>query len=459
MTRIRQLPRSCVTLLLAAVLLLTPPGRADAQILTDIYNLVQSTRNAVTTAINQAQAARSAAEEVRTQVRTGISYLTPELRAFLDRAVEEGRTILEEERAGLDTFAPGGLCATVCTAFRTNLLDFLTRSVELTEVVLASSGAPVSPDLSMVIRVAELAPPQVLYVMFRMFQAILASEFPSHVAGLIADAREVLPMLRAGVENPCPTLILQESRITRFAGGAAAVGAVTQALGGLFKVIGETEFSGEVGVAGFVSGNIKSNKRKQTGEFLGTVGQIVGQAANLATNKTRYCLLEDFQSRTTVTLAEMRTTIATLAFEVDNLDLPVSSRASQASVTEVHSTLQGVARDVRLLLDGDGGGTPGIPGSSLSIRILVERQLQVPELPLGIFYLPEPLGGLLDTVRVIVADNLTQHVAAGYSIGNAWQLVDAGDQARTAGDFRGAYRWYGQAYRLATLKHPDKKGG
>jgi len=115
----------------AAALLLCVPRGAHAQ-LSEILNIVENIQSRVNTAITQAQAARVAAEEVRTQVRQGADALTPELRTFVENAITEARTILEEEADGLEIFAPGGQCDTVCEAFRTDLLESLTGSIELT---------------------------------------------------------------------------------------------------------------------------------------------------------------------------------------------------------------------------------------------------------------------------------------------------------------------------------------
>src|SRR5690606_11463390 len=111
-------------------------------------------------------------------------------------------------------------------------------------------------------------------------------------------------------------------------------------IAGLLKVIGETEVSGEVGIAGFVSGNIKSNKRKQAGEFVNTVGNLIDKASTFSSTRVRYCLLSAFHEETRTTLASMSATMATMNatlagldfdLDLDNLDQPVSTRATQTS--------------------------------------------------------------------------------------------------------------------------------
>jgi hypothetical protein len=63
----------------------------------------------------------------------------------------------------------------------------------------------------------------------------------------------------------------------------------------------------------------------------------------------------------------MNATLDDLDLDLSNLDAPVSSRATQASVNDVHNTLREVARDVSALLEGD--------ASSLTTRVQIEQQL------------------------------------------------------------------------------------
>ena len=78
-------------------------------------------------------------------------------------------------------------------------------------------------------------------------------------------------------------------------------------------------------------------------------------------------------------------------YDLVNLDQPISSRATQASVGAVRSTVQAVAHDGTLLLDQHEGG-PGQPGRSLTLRVQIERQMGSGEGPLSVFYLPESFG-------------------------------------------------------------------
>ena len=61
---------------------------------------------------------------------------------------------------------------------------------------------------------------------------------------------------------------------------------------------------------------------------------------------------------------------------------------------------------------------------------------------LTVFYLPDAFGGLLDLVRDIVADSITQNLAAGREVKNATLFLERGDAAKAESHFREAYDLY-----------------
>lgn len=436
--------------------MLTLPAGADAQ-LAEILDIVENTQARVNTAVSQAQAARLAAEEVRTQVRAGLAAQTPELRAFIEEAITEAQAILAHEAEGLEAFAPGGQCGAVCEAFRAELVGALSGSANLMSAILESTGNTALPDLNEALALAQLAPPRLLYPLHRMFQGALGAGLGDELGRLTQDTRAVVPLAMPSTPDACAIIVADTDRIQGWASRAMGVGALLHMVGGVAKFLGATEFAGEAGVAGFVSGTIKSNKRKQIGDVVDTAATLIDKAAGFVTTKVRYCLIFAFQDETRTTLASMETILSGLDLDLGHLDLPVSTRATQASVDAVQTTLQGVARDVSLLLE-QGGGTPGPPGASLTLRVQIEQQLWSSDRPLSVFYLPEQFGGLLDVVRDRVEGTLTQHQAAGFPVQQAWTFLSKGDQARASFDYRAAYGWYQHAYRMATAGRPAQKG-
>jgi hypothetical protein len=440
---------------LALALVISVPVRADAQtILDSIWDAVNTIRTRVETAITQAQAARSAAEEIRTQVRTGVGYMTTDVTTFIANAVEEGRTILADEWAGMEAFAPGGQCLEVCQGFRADLVELLTLSVEMTSTILTATSAPANPDLSRVIALAQSAPPRTLYPIYRMLEAVLASELPARFREIVPETQFVLNLVIQGSQDPCIPIITHADRIQRWSSAAMGIGVIATVIGKLFNALGHTEIEASAGAMGFAGGTLKANGKKKLGEVFTGLGTIIDKVATFGANKTRFCLIEAFQNETRTTLAALRSTLSGLNLDLTHLDTPVSSRATQTSVNQVQTTLTGVARDVSALLDLHGGDSSG---GGLTIRVQIERQLGNREPALAVFYLPEGFGGVLERVREIVADNVTQHQAAGYPVGDAWRSLAKGDAAKAQSDFRTSYGWYQNAYLKITSDKLDKR--
>jgi hypothetical protein len=67
----------------------------------------------------------------------------------------------------------------------------------------------------------------------------------------------------------------------------------------------------------------------------------------------------------------------------------------------------------------------------------------------ALYVIPTAHGGYLDLVRTIVAETIANIQASGGNTGQAQSLLNQGDAARTAGDFKGAYTLYRKAYKAA----------
>jgi hypothetical protein len=148
--------------------------------------------------------------------------------------------------------------------------------------------------------------------------------------------------------------------------------------------------------------------------------------------------------------------LSRLDLDLSHLDVPVSTRASQASVDGLDGSLKQVGVDVAALIDaheGPGGGH----ASALMLRVQIERELADSTSAMPVFYLPELFGGLLETVRGIVEQNIVQHQAAGIMTLKAWDQLSRGDAARVAGDYLTSYSWYQAAYQGLVVRQPGQK--
>jgi hypothetical protein len=147
------------------------------------------------------------------------------------------------------------------------------------------------------------------------------------------------------------------------------------------------------------------------------------------------------------------------------LDVAVSTRATQASLDTFHNEFTSNATTVNAKLDGITSSLESANDKldnltvvvedqgDLALRMQIEADLSEPgNHPVALFEVPASQGGYLDLTREIVVDTIAKMRAAGQSVGGAEAQLAAGDAARDAGDFKGAYTEYGKAYRSAATR-------
>jgi hypothetical protein len=173
---------------------------------------------------------------------------------------------------------------------------------------------------------------------------------------------------------------------------------------------------------------------------------------------------------TQVSVDTLITNLSALSTLVNSrLDVAVSTRASQTSVntlltnvnnlqnsvTVFHNEFTANALVVNNKLDAantklDDLAITVSDQGALNLRIHIEDDLADPgNHPLALFEVPEANGGHLNLVRSIVADTIAKMQATGQGVGNAQAFLAAGDAAKAAGAYKSAYANYGKAYRAA----------
>lgn len=442
--------------LLAVLLVAALPVQARAQLI-DLSPVI----NKVNQAISAASAARAAAEELRTNMRSGAGALTDEFQDLIDEATDEARRILADERAGRDAFLPGGQCAAACSAFRADLVGLLKSTQALSTGVFDAAGLGGDVDFSPVIKAVQAAPGRALYPIYRVLQGLVASDLPGHLAAGAAHLRllqEVIlsdsPSL-ASLPDACTIVMSRASELETATKGVAIASFVVKLVAMPFNVAGETEFEGYAGGWGFVGGTIKSNKWKKIAEVLTKISDGMSKVSSLGDNKLSSCTMLAFQSETRTALAAINAAVSGINLDLSGLDAPVSSRATQASVDTLRSSVQQIQTGVSALLDAGGIGSD----SSLLVRIQIEQELSGKSAAMSVFYLPKSFGGLLETVRGVVEASITQHEAAGFATDRAWKLLMRGDAAMGHSDYERSYSFYQAAYQhLATrVQKPEQR--
>ena len=93
------------------------------------------------------------------------------------------------------------------------------------------------------------------------------------------------------------------------------------------------------------------------------------------------------------------------------------------------------------------GGQPEDGTIDIALRIKIEELLlSRSRYPLAALYLPESLGGNLETVRDVVHEAVDATQSAGYSIGTARTSLLAGDDYFGDGEYKLAWQQYSLAY-------------
>lgn len=164
------------------------------------------------------------------------------------------------------------------------------------------------------------------------------------------------------------------------------------------------------------------------------------------------------------------------ALTAKQLDLKLSTRATQVSVDALSSSLADLDGDVVMVeakidaiestVDTTEATTDRMhvkvddltqgnldqqdflsDFDTLMKRIHIENNaLQNKPDAISLFQLPSAFGGMLETVAMVVADTIQMHVAAGEFTFQASKFLQKGDALRAAGDFAGAFEAYRQAY-------------
>ncbi len=171
----------------------------------------------------------------------------------------------------------------------------------------------------------------------------------------------------------------------------------------------------------------------------------------------------DHQALVQQSLDGLISTVNSLSSLVNSrLDVAVSTRATQASLTAFNAEFTANATVVNSKLDSIGTAVGNANDKldaltitvndqgALDLRLKIEEDLSQPGAhPIALFEVPASAGGYLGLTRDIVADTIAKMQATGQGTGNAQSFLNAGDAAVAAHDYKSAYADYGKAYRAA----------
>jgi hypothetical protein len=151
-------------------------------------------------------------------------------------------------------------------------------------------------------------------------------------------------------------------------------------------------------------------------------------------------IVQDGVTNITNAITAVSNAIAALKTDIDNSFSAVTTQITnvQGGVDTANGKLDALSADVAA-------------NNALNIRLHIEEDLANPgNHAVGLFELPAAQGGYLGVARSIVADIIDKTSATGQSVGNAQSFLASGDQLRNASKFKDAYAAYGKAYQAAT---------
>lgn len=458
--------RFMATALSCAAFLTFSPRPAHAQrILNTILDAARDAREA-------AQDARNTSREMRNNMREGMAAIGGDLQSMIQEAVEDARRILQQQREGREEFL-GNNCdpSSPCSAFRGHVGQFLGNVGAVASALSMFTGSDARPDLAPMVAMVERAPGRVLLPIYRVSGNLFESDLVQSLDGAADDLATLKAAVDSARDGTCTVAIERATLVRVVAFKWRAKGLATRVLGKFLDAVGEAEGSAFAAGWGFAGGNIKYNIPKQLAIFLEFIGEGLQKAAEDAKSALSDCVNSREQAALQAAVNEIRDSMGVLA----NLDLSaVSTLATQASLDNLHAAVDGMSTNVTAVVNtrasqesvdalaaavqelGNGGGQPGPGGQpSLMLRLEVENQLKTGGKIAALLYLPASSGGLLDVVRHVAGDTITQHQALNLPVGNAWALLSAGDGAMANSDFRMAYQFYRQAYWVASTGASD----
>lgn len=448
--------RLTATAFFCAAFLSFSPQPAHAQrILDTILNAAREARDA-------ARDARTTSREMRNNMREGAEAVTGNLRTMIEEAVEDARRILQQQMEGREEFL-GNNCdpSSPCGEFRSRIGEFLTRVGRVSSALATFTGSDAQPDLAPMVAMVERAPGRVLLPIYRVSGNMFDSDLVRRLDAVPEQLETLQNALASARDGSCTFAVDHAQEVRQVTYVLRAGGLAYRVTGKVFDAVGEVEVSGEAGFWGFVGGDVKWNVLKQIGILYGFVGESLQKVGENANSALSDCMSSREQAALMAAVNEIRDGINVLG----SIDLSaVSALATQASLDNLHAAVDGMSTNLTATVHtrasqesvdalaaavqelGNSGGQSS--QHSIMLRLDVEAQLNAGK-AVALLYLPASSGGLLEVVRHIAEDTITQHQALNRPVGNAWALLSAGDGAAANSNFPMAFQAYRQAYRVA----------
>lgn len=288
-------------------------AHARAQTLSDIWDVVQQARDRATQARDRATQARDSVNAVRARIDTAVATFTSTIQNFVNESVEDLRRDINAELEGRAEFVGN---AAACAQFRSRMVLMLTDIESISNSILRTSQCTqgLQVNFAREITLIQELPCRLLYPLYRLLEdelhlfdsnllaclkqtaadlELAAEFFVEDLQNLVSTDDTVLDaraLLLSQLDNNAWTL----ERVTRLQKAASSLSGLSIALkivGKGFSAAGETQFTGEAQIHGYVGGSIKNNRKKKIGEALGGISDALKGVSDFLTNKTRFAIM------------------------------------------------------------------------------------------------------------------------------------------------------------------------
>lgn len=292
-----------------ALLLGGASARADT--LDDIWSVVQQARDRATQARDRATQARDGVTAVRARIDTAVATFSTTIQSFVTESVDDLTREINAELEGRAAFVNN---AAECSQFRGRIVQTLTEVEAISNAILRTSPCVqgLQVDFDREITLVQGLPCRLLYPLYRLLDVelhlfdsdlldclrqaandlTLAAEFfaedlqSAGTDDMVLDARGLLDSQLA--KNAWT--LERVARLQKAASSLSGLSITLKIVGKGFVAAGETQFTGEAQIHGYVGGSIKNNRKKKIGEALVGISDAIKGVSDFLTNKTKFAI-------------------------------------------------------------------------------------------------------------------------------------------------------------------------
>lgn len=287
-------------------------AQARAQTLNDIWDVAQQARDRATQARDRATQARDGVNAVRARIDTAVATFTSTIQNFVNESVDDLRREIDAELEGRAEFVGN---AAACAQFRSRMVLMLTDLESISNSILRTSQCTqgLQANYSREITLIQELPCRLLYPLYRLLEdelhlfdsnlleclrqtaadlELAAEFFAEDLQNLVGTDDTVLDaraLLQSQMDK-CAWTLERVSRLQRAASSLSGLSIALKIVGKGFMAAGETHFTGEAQIHGYVGGSIQNNRKKKIGEALGGLSDALKGVSDFLTNKTRFAI-------------------------------------------------------------------------------------------------------------------------------------------------------------------------